>query len=181
MSPLPAAYRWLAKEPAPRVLLEGLKTFGTLEGPGTEDNPVIMGWAKEVGVPRIADVFTSDAVPWCGLWLAVIAHRAGKPVNPNALWARSWLNWGERAPDDPQLGDVLVFRRGATSGHVGLYVGEDSGAFHVLGGNQGDAVSIVRIARSRLLGARRHYAIGAPQNVRRIQLKTTGGLSANEA
>ncbi|MBK8196972.1 MAG: TIGR02594 family protein [Acidobacteria bacterium] len=178
---LPAAYAWLAREGAPRMLLEGLATFGTLEGPGTEDNPVIMGWAREVAVPAIADAFTSDAVPWCGLWMAVVAKRAGKPVNANALWARSWLRWGEKTPGDPQLGDVLVFRRGQTSGHVGLYVGEDAAAFHVLGGNQGDAVSIVRLDRDRLLGARRHFAIGAPANVRRVILKPTGGLSANEA
>lgn len=178
---LPAPYRWLAAEPAPRMLVEGLKTFGTLEGPGAEDNPVIMGWAKEVGVPRIADVFTSDAIAWCGLWMAVIAHRSAKPVNPNALWARSWLNWGNKVSGEPKLGDVLVFRRGETSGHVGLYVGEDSGAFHVLGGNQGDAVSIVRIARSRLLGARNHYAVGQPPNCRRVHLSTKGNLSTNES
>jgi hypothetical protein len=33
---LPAAYRWLAAEPAPRMLIEGLKTYGTLEGPGAD-------------------------------------------------------------------------------------------------------------------------------------------------
>lgn len=37
MTPLPAAYAWLAKEPAPRMLIEGLKTFGTLEAPGAEE------------------------------------------------------------------------------------------------------------------------------------------------
>lgn len=178
---LPREYRWLASEPAPRMLLEGLKTFGTLEAPGAEDNPVIMGWAKEVGVPKIEQVFTADSVPWCGLWMAVIAKRAGKPVNPNALWARSWLNWGSKVSGEPVLGDVLVFRRGNTSGHVGLYVGEDDGAFHVLGGNQGDKVSIVSIARSRLLGARNHYAVGQPSNCRRVFLSTKGTLSTNES
>lgn len=34
---LPSAYRWLSREPAPRMLLEGLKTFGTMEAPGAED------------------------------------------------------------------------------------------------------------------------------------------------
>lgn len=181
MTPLPSAYRWLTREPAPRMLLEGLKTFGTLEAPGAEDNPVIMGWAKEVGVAKIADAFTSDAVPWCGLWLGVIAHRSAKPVNVNALWARSWLSWGNKVSGEPVLGDVLVFRRGQTSGHVGLYVGEDAAAFHVLGGNQGDAVSIVRLDRDRLLGARNFYATAQPPNCRRINLKPGGSLSTNEA
>lgn len=180
-APLPAAYRWLAAEPAPRMLLEGLKTYGTLEGPGAEDNPVIMGWAKEVGVAKIADAFTSDAVPWCGLWMAVIAHRAGKPVNPNALWARSWLSWGNKVSGEPVLGDVLVFRRGKTSGHVGLYAGEDATHFHVLGGNQGDAVSILRLDRDRLLGARNLYQIAQPRTCRRVLLEPTGVISTNEA
>jgi uncharacterized protein (TIGR02594 family) len=181
MTPLPATYAWLSKEPAPRMLLEGLKTFGTLEAPGAEDNPVIMGWAREIGIKRIEDAFTSDAVPWCGLWMAVIAHRAGKPVNANALWARSWLTWGNKVSGEPKLGDVLVFRRGQTSGHVGEYVGEDAHAYHVIGGNQGDAVSITRIEKSRLLGARNFYATAQPPNCRRVFLKASGSLSTNEA
>ncbi|MBK8199244.1 MAG: TIGR02594 family protein [Acidobacteria bacterium] len=181
MTGLSAAYAWLAREGAPRMLVEGLATFGTLEGPGAEDNPVIMGWAREVGVPAIADAFTSDAVPWCGLWAAVIAHRAGKPVNANALWARSWLRWGFKVAGDPKLGDVLIFRRGETSGHVALYVGEDAKHFHVLGGNQGDAVSIIRIEKDRLLGARNHYAKAQPTNCRRVFLKASGAISHNEA
>ena len=52
---------------------------------------------------------------------------------------------------------AIVFWRGKRDGwkgHVGFYAGEDADAFHVLGGNQGNAVSIVRIGRDRLLGAR---------------------------
>jgi len=33
---------------------------------------------------------------------------------------------------------------------VGFYVGEDATHLHVLGGNQGDAVSITRIPKDRL-------------------------------
>jgi hypothetical protein len=40
-------------------------------------------------------------------------------------------------------------------GHVGLYVGEDYGAFHVLGGNQSVVVTITRIARDRCIAIRR--------------------------
>lgn len=35
-------------------------------------------------------------------------------------------------------------------GDVALYVGEDAGAYHCLGGNQSDKVCITRIAKSRL-------------------------------
>jgi hypothetical protein len=69
--------------------------------------------------------------------MAVIAKRAGKPAVEGPLWARNWSAFG-KAFDEAQLGDVLVFRRAESSGHVGLYVGEDYGAYHVLGGNQSD-------------------------------------------
>ena len=79
------------------------------------------------------------------------------------------------------LGDVLVFARGK-SGHVGIYVGEDASAFHVLGGNQSDRVMIKRIAKARLLGVRRcPWRINQPGNVRVVRLSGGGSLSTNEA
>ena len=55
-------------------------------------------------------------------------------------------------------------------------------AFHILGGNQGNRVSIVRVSRSRFLGARNFYAIGEPSNVRRIDLGgNRGRVSTDEA
>lgn len=75
-----------------------------------------------------------------------------EPLPSNALWARGWLTFGRACT--PRPGAVLVFSRGRASGHVGFQVGEDAAAFHVLGGNQTNRVSVARIARSRLLGAR---------------------------
>jgi hypothetical protein len=80
----------------------------------------------------------------------------------------------------PMLGDVLVFVRNG-GGHVGLYVGEDETAFHVLGGNQSDAVNIKRIAKRRLYAARWPTYRAEPVNVRQIPLAPNGALSANEA
>lgn len=107
------------------------------------------------------------------------------------LLGRFSLTWGLGHPEGqalireqktPMLGDVLVFARGRVSGHVGVYVGEDATAYHVIGGNQGDSVSIKRIARSRLLGARRcPWRVNQPSNVRRVQLAASGAVSANEA
>ncbi len=85
----------------------------------------------------------------------------------------------------PALGDVLIFWRGASSGfngHVGLYVGEDAQAFHVLGGDQSDRVMIKRIAKNRLLGCRRcPWRINQPAAVRPVVLAANGALSTNEA
>jgi hypothetical protein len=53
----------------------------------------------------------------------------------------------------PTPGAVLVFAS-ATGGHVGFAMGQDDTHFYVLGGNQSDVVTIARIVKSRLLGAR---------------------------
>lgn len=177
---LPAQYAWLAKESGPRLLIEFIKVYGTAEKAGPGSNPTILQWAKAVGLSLI---YKDDATAWCGLAMAYVALQAGWDAAPagNALWARNWLKWGTPSPT-PMLGDVLVFSRGPVSGHVGVYVGEDATAFHVIGGNQTDAVTITRIARSRLLGARRcSWRINQPANVRKIPLSSTGIFSTNEA
>jgi uncharacterized protein (TIGR02594 family) len=176
---LPKQYAWLEKEPAPRMLLEGLKLFGTKETIGKASNPVIVGWAKEVGGP-VAHYYLDDAIPWCGLFMAVVAERAGWSLPLTPLWALSWAKWGEACPT-AMLGDVLVYGRDG-GGHVGMYVGEDKDCYHTLGGNQGDAVSIARIKKSRLVAHRRApWRVGQPGNVRVIHLAATGAISANEA
>ncbi len=177
MPNLPAPYAWLEREPAPRHLLEALKLYGTTETPGAKNNPVILGFAAETGVD---DVYRADATPWCGLFAAVAVKRAGWEPVRNPLWALNWSRFG-RAADTPSLGDVLTFTR-AGGGHVGFYVGEDAGAFHVLGGNQSDRVCIARLAKPRLHAARRPvWRISQPANVRPIRLAATGMLSTNEA
>ena len=176
MTTLPSAYARLASEPGPRMLTEALRLYGTVETPGAADNPIILAWAREVGLER---VYTADATPWCGLFLAVIAARAGKRLPAKPLWALSWARWGEDG-GQPELGDVLVFIRPG-GGHVGLYVGEDERAYHVLGGNQRDAVTIARIDKERLYACRAYYAVGRPANVRPIVLQASGEMSANEA
>lgn len=174
--PLPAAYRWLATvTPCPRMIAEAMRLYGVAERPGGADNPVILGWARETGCVGYAH----DATPWCGLFMAVVAHRAGKTVPEGPLWALNWRHFGFASPA-PALGDVLVFQR-PSGGHVGLYVGEDAGAFHVLGGNQGDHVAIARVARARLVAARRPAYHSAPATVRPIRLAAAGSLSHDEA
>jgi uncharacterized protein (TIGR02594 family) len=92
-------------------------------------------------------------VPWCGDFvescIAVALPREPLPANPYA--AINWIKWGQSCK--PQYGAVLVFWRGTPNGwqgHIGFYAGEDATHFHVLGGNQSNAVTISRIAKSRL-------------------------------
>jgi hypothetical protein len=46
---LPSQHAWLANEPGPKMHVEALKEFGTLETPGTADNPKVLAWAAETG------------------------------------------------------------------------------------------------------------------------------------
>lgn len=172
--PLPAAYQWLGKEPGPKMVLSALYYFGIHEAPGGLNNPVIMAWARELGLP-----YDADSTPWCGLFMAKCAKDAAKEAPASPLWARNWASFGISSPL-PMLGDVLVFARPGGGGHVGLYVGQDADAYHTLGGNEGDAVNIVRISRARLLAARRPIYLSQPANVRVIQLSPSGALSTDE-
>lgn len=177
---LPKKYAWLENEHAPKMLVEAIRHYGILEHKGKGSNPNIIAWAKEVGVNGW---YTDDDIPWCGLFVGVVAKRAGYPFPASKLLAaRQWINWGEPVTKGREmLWDVLVFERSG-GGHVGFYAGENDNAFLVYGGNQSNAVGFAWIDKTRLLGARRpKYAIGEPGNVRKVLLTETGELSTNEA
>ena len=172
---LPKKYQWLALEGAPRHLLKALELYGVSEIVGPKHNPTIIGWAKELNIP-----YKNDETPWCGLFIAIVMKRAERQVVDYPLGARNWVNFGVKSPS-PMLGDVLVFRRPNGGGHVGLYVGENDKNYYVLGGNQGNEVSIVKIAKSRLIDARRPPYHTPPLNIRKIFLNIDGSVSENEA
>jgi len=175
----PAGYEWLGTIGAlPKVITEALKLHSTKEKPGPNDNPLILGWAKEVG---LSQVYTDDEIPWCGLFVAVVCKRADKPIDNQPLWARSWADYGGKSPH-ASLGDILVFQRPGGGGHVGFYIAEDTSAYHVLGGNQSDAVTIARIAKTRCIAVRRPpFKSSLPASARPYRMAASGGLSSNEA
>ena len=168
-------YRWLSELKAPKMLIEGVKLYGTYEYEGDLNNPQIITWANEVGIFD----YKHDATPWCGLFMALCAKRAGWSVPSRPLWALNWQSW-ERSVTQPMLGDVMVFKR-AGGGHVAMYVGEDETHWHILGGNQMDRVSIVRRAKAGWWKARRpHWRIAQPKEVRPVRLSSTGILAGRE-
>jgi len=189
MTQLPAKYGTLATEGAPRMLVNALALLGTLELKGPGNNPVIVKWADEAGAAIdsayadwAADWYNSDSVAWCGLFMAVVAVRSGRPPAAKYLSALAWAEWGLPVPHGgAMLGDVLVFKR-AGGGHVSLYVGEDETHFHMLGGNQSDAVNIMRKAKSDLYAVRRPAYKNTPSNVRKIYYSSSDSIvSVNEA
>ena len=173
-------YAWLLNEPNLPLIAKALQFYGINEIAGDKHNPVIMGWAKELG-PYLGAAYKADETPWCGVFMGIVALRSGQIPPKICIRAKEWGNFG-KPKKIPQLSDVLVFTRNGGGGHVGLYVAEDEHCFHVLGGNQGDAVSIVRIGKNRIVAARESIWQGIrPANVRRVLMDITGKISHNEA
>ncbi|WP_392436482.1 TIGR02594 family protein [Cruoricaptor ignavus] len=171
-------YNFIKDLKAPKVMQIAKQFIGTKEIIGKAHNNVIMGWAKELGLKE----YTADEIPWCGLFVAYCVKKAGYDVVKSPLWARSWADFGTaKTKLEAAYGDILVFVRNG-GGHVGFYVAEDTEYFHVLGGNQGDAVSIVRIAKNRCIAVRRcPWKVGQPSEVKKYFVSGGGKVSTNEA
>lgn len=180
---IPAKYSFLSTVGVlPRTILHGLSLLGTNEVPGRGSSAVIEAWRDELNAARpglIGDGFPDDSVPWCGLFAAIVAHRAGKVVPAQPLWARNWAKFGMAAPS-AALGDVLVFVRDG-GGHVAFYIAEDSNNYHVLGGNQSDSVTITRIGKDRCVARRRPEMKIRPRSVQDYHVLASGAISTNEA
>jgi uncharacterized protein (TIGR02594 family) len=134
----------------PTWLATARQEIGVREKIGRGSNPRITDYFQATGYEhRLKD----DSVPWCSAFMNWVMKEAGYN-GTLSLAARSWMAWGR--PIKPRIGAVLVFKRGKEpwQGHVGLHAGEEGDFYLVLGGNQGDAVSIERYAKHRLLGAR---------------------------
>ncbi len=154
--------------------------IGTKEKPGSGSNEAIIDWAENLSLLDYDD----DDIPWCGLFVAhCIGSQLPEEVLPtNPLGARRWQKFGREIL--PQVGAVMVFWRGSKDGwkgHVGLYWAEDDKAYHILGGNQSNSVSITRINKDRLLTARWPETGLSPEGKKRIAQADGKLLSVNEA
>lgn len=183
MSITQTEYKWLENATETKMIAEAVKLYGTVEGAGKDNNKTILQWAAEVG-QGLEKVYVADEIPWCGLFVAVVAKRAGKEVVKDPLWALNWGTFGEHV-EETEYGDVLVFVRtdsnGKKAGHVGIYIGEDAECYHVLGGNQSNKVCITRIQKERLYTARRPKYNNKPLSVKKVILSAKGEVSKNEA
>ena len=135
------------------------------------DRSWLMDWLKRDG----RSLGDPGKNPWCGDFVETCI-RMGLPDEPllgalgtNPYSARDWLLFGLETK--PVIGAVLVFERGS-GGHVGFAVGQNDTHFFALGGNQSDAVTFVRIAKSRLLGAR--WPATYPPGLQRLPTMKSG-------
>jgi uncharacterized protein (TIGR02594 family) len=123
--------------------------IGVEEITGHNDNPIIMGWWKRLGI----SVDNRDLPPWCAGFVGGVLEECGIRSSRSAL-ARSYEHWGATLPG-PALGAVASLWRGSRVsglGHVVFVVGiSKSGKLLGLGGNQGNSVNIKPIDTSRVL------------------------------
>ncbi len=178
----PPKYEWLANVGTlPKTIQEALKLHGVAEIVGKGSNRTIIGWRDELNAAGVKiEGYSDDDIPWCGLFAAIVVHRAGKRGVATPLWARNWAKFGTGV-NEAGLGDVLVFQRPGGGGHVGFYVAEDATAYHVLGGNQSNRVSVTRVEKSRCIARRRPVYNVKPDSVKPYRVAAGGALSRNEA
>ncbi|WP_369048648.1 TIGR02594 family protein [Tenacibaculum sp. UWU-22] len=136
------------------LLNVAINEIGVTEIKGIRHNKRILEYAQNSYFKSIID----DETPWCSTFLNWVAKQAGLSTSKSAA-ARSWLHVGFETYD-PEPGDIVVFWRESIDshlGHVGIYLGYsmDVSRVYVLGGNQGDAVSISAYPANRVLSFRR--------------------------
>jgi uncharacterized protein (TIGR02594 family) len=138
---------------------------GIRELPGADHNARIVAMLQRRFGPGKGP--PDDETPWCAAFVGEIAWLLGLP-EPASEWlrARSWLTVGTPVTLDNALAqfDVVILNRAGgpqdpaiikAPGHVGWYFGHTQAEISLLGGNQGNTVSVRAYPRSALLGVRR--------------------------
>lgn len=163
----------------PAWIAQAKKYIGEREIKGPHHNPHVVKWWKSIGAP-----FRDDETPWCGAFVGGVLAEVGiKPVAGGAS-ARNWQKFGKKL-SRPCVGCVVVFWRGSRdgySGHVGFVLGKDQhGNLMVLGGNQGDTVSVKPFSRDRVLAYRWPGIAPYDERYNLPIIGSDGRVSTNEA
>lgn len=147
---------------------------GLKEIPGRKHNSTILSWLERLGA-----WWRDDETPWCGVFVAHCLREAGQPLPKNWMRALAWADYGSNLRSTHVApGAILVFARQG-GGHVGFYAGEDTNYYYVLGGNQGNAVSISKIAKTRCTAIR--WPKGEPVVGGPLRLSLNAAVTTNEA
>jgi uncharacterized protein (TIGR02594 family) len=147
-----------------------VKEIGVREKVGKANNPRILEYAKLANIGW----YREDSVPWCAVFVNAMLAQAGIPGTKSAA-ARSFLAWGKEC--GPKKGAIVVFWRGSKKswqGHVGFVAKVDRNYVWCVGGNQGDAVSLARYPKSKVLGYREWKGYVPKVKPSKVEVKTTG-------
>jgi uncharacterized protein (TIGR02594 family) len=126
-----------------------IRELGVSEVIGAKNNPRILEYHQATSLKA-----SDDETSWCSSFTNWVMKQAGIKGSGLAN-ARSWLNWGV-GTEKPIWGAVTVLKRGSNpwQGHVGFLLYEGKSQIMLLGGNQGNKVSIAAFNKSDLLGYR---------------------------
>ncbi len=157
--------------------------LGLREYPGNRHNSKILEWWQLIRMP-----FTDDETAWCAGYVGGVLEECGiRSTRSAGAKSYYWNHWGQ-VLDGPCVGAVVVFWRKTPNGpygHVGFVVGRDRfGNLMVLGGNQGNKVSIKPFSVARVVSY--HYPIGfkpvGPIGFNALPIVDSNGIvSTNEA
>jgi len=156
-------------------IAEARRYIDLTEFPGASHNSIILGW-----LDKLSAWWRDDETPWCGAFVAHCLSETGHPIPKFWMRAKAWAGWGTRL-DSPATGCVVVFERQG-GGHVGFVVGRTAaGHLMVLGGNQGNKVSIAPFDRSRVVGYYWPPGLSLPIPQGLLVMSTNAPLSVREA
>lgn len=154
------------------------KYIGTAEIKGPRHNSIILRWWSAICAP-----FADDESAWCAAFVGGVLEECGIQSSRSA-GARSYMKWGKPLTI-PAVGCIVVFWRGSPdgwAGHVGFVAGRDKkGNLMVIGGNQGDKVSLAAFDVKRVLGYRWPKDMVRPFVEPLPIIEHEGALSNNEA
>jgi uncharacterized protein (TIGR02594 family) len=137
-----------------KILNKALSQYDTREIVGKQDNPEVLKYFEILGFDGQK---LKDETSWCAAFVNWVLASLELP-NTGKLNARSFLELGQSVKDCPEPGDIVVLWRESLDswkGHVGFYVRETDDKIYLLGGNQGNRVSIQPYNKSRLLDIKR--------------------------
>ncbi len=142
------------------------RDIGIGEFAGGLDNPLLMAMLKLTATDQWNGWPEHDEVPWCSAAMNWWCRYLRLPRSKSLL-ARSWLGVGRPIDitEAKAMNDVVILKRGGANqpgpenmtapGHVGCFSRLEGPSVWVLGGNQGNQVSVAPYPKQRILGIRR--------------------------
>ncbi len=135
------------------------RELGVAERPGNASNPRILEYLATTSLP--GSLKNTDATSWCSAFVNWCVRMAGLS-GTNSAWALDWGKWGKSLAS-PKAGAITVLTRRSASengGHVGFLLEESETTVTLLGGNQGNAVSIDKYPKAGKKGGYVYGLVG---------------------
>lgn len=135
----------------PKWLKIARRELGVSEkNPGS--NPRILEYLATTKLPKSAK--QSDNTAWCAAFMNWCLETVGLNGKDSA-WALDWAGYGNPV-SPPTLGSITVFSRvGAneSGGHVGFFLRDLGSQIEIIGGNQGNKVSVDKFPKNGKKGS----------------------------